>query len=355
MESISPEQLRTLWILLAGFILGFATSTLWEWLFYRGRRVDRLEGVDRDEFSLQADPENSGMLLERDSRTQQRAREIIRRTHPPVSQAATIGDMERETLSQAPIAPVHAPPLAAAAPAATSFVSPNAGRTPQAAPDLSAAEGVLRAEPASESAAFSATMQSVQAAEPVAPAAPPLLSLGRGPLPGGRGMQPAAPGTRPLQTLERSQGFPDDLTQIPGLTKTHQQRLYEAQIFTWHQVSTSDLAVLRKAARALPEVNVDEWPRRAAALARRNQRINAAYSGPQPDDLTQIRGIGLEHASTLNRAGICSFAQLADCPRSELVQLLSSVGAEVPEGVDGVLRTAQQLAQSMRKLPRVAD
>jgi hypothetical protein len=27
-----------LWFVLAGFVLGFATSTLWEWLYYRGVR-----------------------------------------------------------------------------------------------------------------------------------------------------------------------------------------------------------------------------------------------------------------------------------------------------------------------------
>ncbi len=30
---------QLLWFLLAGFILGFAASTLWEWLYFRGRRL----------------------------------------------------------------------------------------------------------------------------------------------------------------------------------------------------------------------------------------------------------------------------------------------------------------------------
>jgi hypothetical protein len=32
-------ELGILWFVLAGFILGFATSTLWEWLYFRRRRV----------------------------------------------------------------------------------------------------------------------------------------------------------------------------------------------------------------------------------------------------------------------------------------------------------------------------
>lgn len=32
-------ELRLLWFVLAGFILGFATSMLWEWLYFRRRRL----------------------------------------------------------------------------------------------------------------------------------------------------------------------------------------------------------------------------------------------------------------------------------------------------------------------------
>ena len=31
-------QLQELWLVLAGFVLGFAVSTLWEWLYYRRLR-----------------------------------------------------------------------------------------------------------------------------------------------------------------------------------------------------------------------------------------------------------------------------------------------------------------------------
>jgi hypothetical protein len=32
-------ELRLIWFVLAGFILGFATSMLWEWLYFRRQRV----------------------------------------------------------------------------------------------------------------------------------------------------------------------------------------------------------------------------------------------------------------------------------------------------------------------------
>jgi len=33
---------RLVWFLLAGFVLGFASSMLWEWLYYRGQRMRML-------------------------------------------------------------------------------------------------------------------------------------------------------------------------------------------------------------------------------------------------------------------------------------------------------------------------
>lgn len=34
-----PMDGQVLWFLLAGFVLGFAASTLWEWLYFRGVRL----------------------------------------------------------------------------------------------------------------------------------------------------------------------------------------------------------------------------------------------------------------------------------------------------------------------------
>jgi hypothetical protein len=36
---------QLVWFLLAGFVLGFATSTLWEWVYYRGLRRRNLASV----------------------------------------------------------------------------------------------------------------------------------------------------------------------------------------------------------------------------------------------------------------------------------------------------------------------
>ena len=39
MENWEPLQIRLVWYVLAGFVLGFTTSTLWEWLYFRQFRL----------------------------------------------------------------------------------------------------------------------------------------------------------------------------------------------------------------------------------------------------------------------------------------------------------------------------
>ena len=41
-DGIELIQIQMLWFVIAGFVLGFTTSTLWEWLYYRRKRLQRL-------------------------------------------------------------------------------------------------------------------------------------------------------------------------------------------------------------------------------------------------------------------------------------------------------------------------
>ena len=131
--------------------------------------------------------------------------------------------------------------------------------------------------------------------------------------------------------VPRSRGYPDDLTKIRGIGDVYKRRLFAANIFTFHHVATSDVEVLRRATQAAPNANIDSWPAQAEALAQKYQRTNASYSGPLPDDLQQIPGIGPYFAQTLYRSGICTFAQLADASLDELRALFpaSILGREV--------------------------
>src|SRR5690606_39781478 len=90
----------------------------------------------------------------------------------------------------------------------------------------------------------------------------------------------------------RSQEHPDNLSKIRGIGDVYRQRLYKAGIYTWDQVATADEETLRRATSAYPSSNVHEWPPQARELAEKNGRTGARYTGPTPDNLTKIFGIG---------------------------------------------------------------
>ena len=131
--------------------------------------------------------------------------------------------------------------------------------------------------------------------------------------------------------MPRFLGYPDDLALIKGIGDVYKRRLYESKIFTFHHVAMSDIDVLRRATQAAPNANVEVWPLRAQELAQKYGRANASYSGPLPEDLTKIPGIGPYFAQTLYRTGICTFAQLADASVEELATLFppSVLGREI--------------------------
>ncbi len=121
--------------------------------------------------------------------------------------------------------------------------------------------------------------------------------------------------------LQRSSDHPDDLSRIKGIGEVYKIRLYQAGIYTWHQIAQSDVDTLRAATNAYPSSNVDEWLEQAQQLAQKNGRQDAVYDGSPPDDLTKIIGIGPVGARTLYRAGVCTFEQLAGALPSELHDL----------------------------------
>jgi predicted flap endonuclease-1-like 5' DNA nuclease len=70
-------------------------------------------------------------------------------------------------------------------------------------------------------------------------------------------------------------------------------------------------------------------------------RKNAIYSGPQPDDMTKILGIGPVGASVLYRAGICTYEQLASTSIADLEALFPvAVAGDQPDFAQWVSRAA---------------
>ena len=132
---------------------------------------------------------------------------------------------------------------------------------------------------------------------------------------------------------------PDDLAAIRGIGEVYEQQLYQAGIFTWHQLSQADPKTLRHITRALPSSNPQSWIEQARELAREHGREDAVYEGPVPDDLTRIDGIDQEYEDELYAAGIFTFRHLAERAPDELARVVSAHLAD--DGIDFTAWIAQ--------------
>lgn len=143
---------------------------------------------------------------------------------------------------------------------------------------------------------------------------------------------------------------PDPLSDIRGIGDVYEQRLYEAGIFTWHELSLVDADTLRAITKALPNSNPDSWIEQARQLAAESGRIGATYTGPVPDDLTRIQGIDQVFEQELVRAGIVTFAQLAQTTAPELAAIIPAHRLDDAIDFAGWIGEARELlAQGRRR------
>jgi predicted flap endonuclease-1-like 5' DNA nuclease len=143
---------------------------------------------------------------------------------------------------------------------------------------------------------------------------------------------------------ERTREYPDDLSKIKGIGDVYKQRLYRAGIYTWKQIAETDEETLRRAVSANQSSNIREWYGQAERLMEKHGRTEAIYSGPHPDDMTKILGIGPVSASVLYRAGICTYEQLASTSIEDLALLFPvAVAGDQPDFANWITR-AEKLA-----------
>ncbi|MFN8442887.1 MAG: helix-hairpin-helix domain-containing protein [Caldilineaceae bacterium] len=408
MLDLFPVELREpVWYILAGFILGFAISTLWEWLYYRRFRVgdDQVTAYRTDSFRgeriqaevsqvetqtgvngrrtvtdpnwqnvpptpvLQASPEfepaaHSGPYRSPTVSLNRERPAAVLVVESPQSQQIRIAELSAQSTSNvrldetqaiehnitpAEIAPGNAPesqtPLDIEnelEPNHSPIVddTPVSGEMPeepvevdvQDTTDVSSASqvNVVTSPLPEQEAGSEQSVIVVPSHEQVAqrPTESTVISEQ----------------DRSLARVPRSRGYPDELTKIRGIGEVYKRRLFAANIFTFHHVATSDIEVLRRATQAAPNANVESWPAQAETLAQKYQRTNASYSGPLPDDLQKIAGIGPYFAQQLYRNGICTYEQLADTSLEELKTIFppSVLGREL--NLQQVLDSARQKA-----------
>jgi len=314
------------WYVLAGFVLGFTTSTLWEWLYFRQVRLRARQtlaykqGVTSawqasETVDAAADPidelpmpwetpvyQGSGVLLE----SEREPAPVYRQT-APVIQPAPVVDFQA---TSAPVTPPSAP-QPSPAPTYADALPP---ATPSLAPDLSSSV---------PTGAKAYVLPSV--ATPVSRTVAPIPPIEAAPI-----VIPPAPVGPAYKAMPRAHGHPDDLTRIQGIGEAYKRRLYAASIYTWQQVANSDAETLRTVTKAKPNARPEEWKVRAQELVIKHNRENATYDGPMPDDLTRIDGIGPSYADALYKAGICTYEHLAAALPSELAEILltPAIGSE---------------------------
>jgi predicted flap endonuclease-1-like 5' DNA nuclease len=280
-------EARLLWFILAGFLLGFTASTLWEWFHFRrarlklrDQRIAELEARLQERAGAETTARPAYMETS-DINFGYRSPGIFLETEEALQEQdagyGTRGRVESIALEAQPLPepeqdrrPTELPP-------------------PTPTPSLPDETPPLMAEAAPASSSSSPSHSSFKRA--------------------------------------RHNHYPDDLTRIKGISEVYQQRLYQAGIFTWRQVADMGEERLRAITKALSGAKVEEWPAAARQLAQRHHRQNAVYTGPPPDDLTEINGIGAVNARVLLKAGICTYEQLAAISPAELEEIFPAAVA----------------------------
>lgn len=406
MLDLFPVELREpVWYILAGFILGFAISTLWEWLYYRRYRVgddqvtayrkDTLRGdrIQTEVSQVETPTTVNGRRAGTEPNWQSAQPTPVLQTSPEFEPAAHSGPYRSPTVSlnrerpsavlvvessksqQTRIAEPPAQPTSSARLDEPQEIEQNI-ITPELAPDyvpesqtpldvetLIAPKRSLIVDPTpvidetpedlvdvdSQDAANAISASQVNVVvlptseQEVAPEQSVILVPTHEP----EFQRPnestvISEQDRNQARVPRSRGYPDELTKIRGIGEIYKRRLFAANIFTFHHVATSEIEVLRRATQAAPNANVESWPSQAENLAQKYQRTNASYSGPLPDDLQKIAGIGPYFAQQLYRNGICTYEQLADTSFEELRTI-------IPPSVLGRELNLQQVIDSARQ------
>ena len=395
--------MKLLWFVLAGFLLGFATSTLWEWFYFRkerlkltDRRIRELEAKLREfEADTTSLTPTSSIATSAWSDPAYRSPGVFLESEEyEASDEAALGPEQERAR---PSGPVHDPLDSAVAPASTTRAEPvraeptptviprieqtpadalraRRGDSPRSRQEVLAAlrrnsEAVQRGQAPSRIATEHPLSESHSSSKPpstlVSPIAPevPETPTSSSDTPASD-TEPAGPSVTIVPTplrqrwinnpalTRRTEEYPDDLSKIKGIGDVYKQRLYRAGIYTWKQIAESDLDTLRRATSAYPSSNVDEWVVQAQKLLEKTGRDNAVYNGPLPDDLTKILGIGPVSAAALYRAGICTYEQLASTPIPDLAALFPvAVAGDQPDFAQWVARAAVLADEKHRDKP----
>jgi len=130
------------------------------------------------------------------------------------------------------------------------------------------------------------------------------------------------PKEKPVESSP-GENYPDDLTEVLGIGRVYEQKLYQHGIFTFAQLAEADPRLLKQYTDAMDASNVGDWPRQAAKLAKKHKRENAYYSGPVPDKFANIPGISESTEQRLYILGLFTYEQLAAASVAQIETILT--------------------------------
>ena len=350
MVSLDPMQMRIFWYVLAGFVLGFITSTLWEWLYFRKRRLERdsafakgaaFTAAWRSETASRAETSSANMpdpamppqnVARRKTPAAATNDELLWQTSAYRSPGVFL-DSEKAASHTNPGAPEpnEKKDSRVESPAPQPVVTPVTSVPPHVAPVDTNSSPVnspvlVLSKPVDE---VDATGKAISLPEPASPPAT-MVDL------------PPTNFVRPTIDQERNE--------LPGaarLRATLEQTNHEPPATT-PSAETSLPVLPPPPAVPAPAPSTEGEPTTTALVSKRIVPRSAGC----PDDLTKIKGIGEAYKRRLYAAGIYTWQQVANSAAEQLRSITKAKPNARPE--EWKVR-AQELAQKFNRTEAIYD
>ncbi len=154
-----------------------------------------------------------------------------------------------------------------------------------------------------------------------------------------------------VRMLPQMVSAPQDLTDVKGIGRVFEQRLYEAGVGTFWELATlsdDDLKqILQLNELQLLHMDLDAIRADARRLAEETNTVGQIWDGEAPDDFEPIEGIGKIFEQRLYNAGIRKYSELASKTPEELAAIVKPKPPAQPD-FESWIEQARQLMEETK-------